>query len=209
MEPLAGRMDFEFETMHGDLVAEIKPFIAQRGWPIPGDDAWLEKAVVTLHERAKTLVELVDFASFDGKAELERYPPAGGANPVVHVFVVSVGGGQPNQMNTGSETDQYIPRVNWLPDSKHVAIQRLNRAQTSLDLMIADVATGASRVALTEKDQYWINVSDDLRFLQDGQRFLFTSERSGFRHIYLYNLEGNSSQCLPRVRLRPQRAGRG
>jgi len=93
-------------------------------------------------------------------------------------------------MNTGSETDQYIPRVNWLPDSKRVAIQRLNRAQTTLDLMIADAATGAARVALTEKDQYWINVSDDLRFLQDGQRFLWSNERSGFRHIYLYNLDG-------------------
>jgi dipeptidyl-peptidase-4 len=80
--------------------------------------------------------------------------------------------------------------VNWLPDSKHVAVQRLNRAQTNLDLMIADAATGASRVALTEKDQYWINVSDDLRFLQDGQRFLWSSERTGFRHIYFYSLEG-------------------
>jgi dipeptidyl-peptidase-4 len=147
-------------------------------------------AYLEMDERKVAQYPLVDFASFDGKAEMERYPPAGGANPAVHVFVVSVGGGQPNQMDTGSETDLYIPRVNWLPDSKHVAIQRLNRAQTSLELMIADVATGASRVALTEKDQYWINVSDDLRFLQDGQRFLFTSERSGFRHIYLYNLEG-------------------
>ena len=53
------------------LAAEIKPFIARRGWPIPGDDAWLEKAVATLHERAKTLVELVDFASFYLKDEIE------------------------------------------------------------------------------------------------------------------------------------------
>jgi dipeptidyl-peptidase-4 len=147
-------------------------------------------AYLEMDERKVAQYPLVDFASFDGKAELERYPPAGGANPVVHVFVASVSGGQTKQMDTGAETDQYIPRVNWLPDSKHVAIQKLNRAQTSLDLMIADAATGASRVALTEKDQYWLNVSDDLRFLQDGQRFLWTSERSGFRHIYLYNLDG-------------------
>lgn len=147
-------------------------------------------AYLEMDERKVAQYPLVDFASFDGKAEMERYPPAGGANPVVHVFVASVNGGQTKQMDTGSETDQYIPRVNWLPDSKHVAIQRLNRAQTNLDLMIADAATSAWRVALTEKDQYWINVSDDLRFLQDGQRFLWSSERSGFRHIYLYNLEG-------------------
>jgi dipeptidyl-peptidase-4 len=147
-------------------------------------------AYLEMDERRVAQYPLVDFASFDGKTEMERYPPAGGANPVVHVFVAPVSGGPPKQMDTGSETDQYIPRVNWLPDSKHVAIQRLNRAQTNLDLMIADVSTGASRVALTEKDQYWINVSDDLRFLQDGRRFLWSSERSGYRHIYLYNLEG-------------------
>src|ERR1700731_1435187 len=143
-----------------------------------------------MDERKVALYPLVDFASFNGKVEMERYPPVGGANPVVHVFVAAVSGAQTKQMDTGSEINQYIPRVNWLPDSKHVAIQRLNRAQTNLDLMIADAATGSSRVALTEKDQYWINVSDDLRFLQDGQRFLWSSERSGFRHIYLYNLEG-------------------
>ena len=147
-------------------------------------------AYLEMDERKVAQYPLVDFASFEGKAEMERYPPVGGANPVVHVFVVSVSGGQAKQMDTGPETDQYIPRVNWLPDSKHVAIQRLNREQTNLDLIIADAATGVSRVALTEKDQYWINVSDDLRFLQDGQRFLWSSERSGFRHIYLYNLEG-------------------
>ncbi len=147
-------------------------------------------AYLEMNERKVAQYPLVDFASFDGKAEMERYPPAGGANPVVHVFVAAVSRGQATQIDTGSETDQYIPRVNWLPDSKHVAIQRLNRAQTNLDLLIADAAIGASRVALAEKDQYWINVSDDLRFLQDGQRFLWSSERSGFRHIYLYNLKG-------------------
>jgi dipeptidyl-peptidase-4 len=153
-------------------------------------------AYLEMDERKVAQYPLVDFASFDGEAEMQRYPPAGGANPVVHVFVASMRGGPSKRMDTGSETDQYIPRVNWLPDSKHVAIQRLNRAQTNLDLMIADAATGASRVAVAEKDQYWINVSDDLRFLQDGQRFVWTSERSGFRHIYLYNLDGKELEQL-------------
>ena len=45
-------------------------------------------------------------------------------------------------------------------------------------------------MVLTDKDLYWINVSDDLTFLNDGKRFLWSSERSGYRHIYLYDLEG-------------------
>jgi dipeptidyl-peptidase-4 len=133
---------------------------------------------------------LVDFSSPTGEAEEERYPPAGGGNPVVRVFVAPVGGGEGHAMDTGENTDIYIARVNWLTDSKHIAIQRLNRPQTGLDLLICDGATGATRTALSETDQYWINVSNDLRFLKDGKRFLWSSERSGYRHLYLYDLEG-------------------
>jgi len=121
---------------------------------------------------------------------MERYPAAGGANPIVRVFVTALNGGEPRSMDTGAETDIYIPRVNWLTDSKHLAIQRLNRTQTTLDLLMVDTNTGKTRVALSENDPNWINVSDDLYFLKDGKRFLWSSERSGYRHLYLYDLEG-------------------
>ncbi len=133
---------------------------------------------------------MVDFSSPSGEAEMERYPTAGGANPIVRVFVAPLNGGEPRAMDTGAETDIYIPRVNWLTDSKHLAIQRLNRTQTTLDLLIAEAATGKTRAALSENDPNWINVSDDLYFLKDGKRFLWSSERSGYRHLYLYDLEG-------------------
>ena len=147
-------------------------------------------AFLEMDERKVAAYPLVNFSSFNGEAEMERYPPAGDANPVVRVLVTPLGGGEPRPMDTGSNTDIYIPRVDWLTDSKHVAIQRLNRAQTVLDLLIADAATGKARVALTEKDEYWINVHDDLKFLQDGKRFVWSSERSGYRHLYVYDLEG-------------------
>jgi dipeptidyl-peptidase-4 len=147
-------------------------------------------AYLEMDERKVSQYPLVDFASPSGEAEMERYPVAGGANPIVRVLVAPVGGGETRVMDVGAETDIYIPRVNWVRDSKHVAIQRLNRAQTILDLLFADVGTGSTRVALTEKDSSWINVSDDLCFLKDGKRFLWSSERSGYRHLYLYSLDG-------------------
>jgi len=147
-------------------------------------------AFLEMDERKVSKYPLVDFASYEGEAEEERYPVAGGANPVVHVYTVEIAGGQTKLMDTGLETNQYIPRVDWLKDSRRVAIQRLNRAQTQLDLLVADAATGKSNVLLTEKDAYWINVSDDLHFLKDGTRFLWSSERSGYRHLYLYGLDG-------------------
>src|SRR3989475_5502787 len=133
-------------------------------------------AYLEMDERKVSQYPMVDFSSPSGEAEMERYPAAGGANPVVRVFVASLNGGEPRAMDTGAETDIYIPRVNWLNDSKHLAIQRLNRTQTVLDLLIADAATGKTRTALSENDSNWINVSDDLYFLKDGKRFLWSSE---------------------------------
>jgi len=147
-------------------------------------------AYLQMDERKVAQYPLVDFSSPAGEAEEERYPPAGGGNPIVRVFVASVGGGEAHAMDTGENTDIYIARVNWLTDAKHLAIQRLNRRQTVLDLLIADATSGQTRTALNETDQYWINVSNDLRFLKDGKRFLWSSERSGYRHLYLYDLEG-------------------
>jgi dipeptidyl-peptidase-4 len=147
-------------------------------------------AYLEMDERKVSQYPMVDFSSPSGEAEMERYPTAGGANPIVRVFVASLNGGEPRAMDTGAETDIYIPRVNWLTDSKHLAIQRLNRTQTTLDLLIAEAATGKTRAALSENDPNWINVSDDLYFLKDGKRFLWSSERSGYRHLYLYDLDG-------------------
>src|SRR6266850_2204906 len=147
-------------------------------------------AYLEMDERKVSQYPLVDFSSPSGEAELERYPVAGGVNPVVRVLVVSVQGTEPRAMDIGAETDIYIPRVNWLNDSKHIAIQRLNRAQNTLDLLIADTATGKTRTALSEQDPNWVNVSDDLYFFKDGKRFLWSSERTGYRHFYLYDLDG-------------------
>jgi len=147
-------------------------------------------AYLEMDERKVSQYPMVDFSSPSGEAEMERYPAAGGANPIVRVFVASLNGGEPRAMDTGAETDIYIPRVNWLTDSKQLAIQRLNRTQTTLDLLIAEAATGKTRAALSENDPNWINISDDHYFLKDGKRFVWSSERSGYRHLYLYDLEG-------------------
>ncbi|MGA2810025.1 MAG: S9 family peptidase [Candidatus Acidiferrum sp.] len=147
-------------------------------------------AYLEMNESQVTQYPLVDFASYSGDADMERYPIAGGKNPVVRVLVALLKGGEPQVMDTGENSDIYLARVDWLRDARHLAIQRLNRAQTEIDLLIADAATGKTRVALHETDSYWINLSDDLYFLADGKRFVWSSERSGYRHLYLYDLDG-------------------
>ena len=164
---------------------ELGTFTAYSWAPDSSAIAFLE-----MDERRVARFPLVDFESFSPETEMQRYPLPGGANPVVRVLVARLAGGEPLLMDTGSETEIYVPRLNWLPDSRHLAIQRLNRPQSTLDLLIADATTGKSSVLLSEKDQYWINISDNLHFLKDSNRFLWSSERTGYRHLFLYDLTG-------------------
>lgn len=131
----------------------------------------------------------------DGDEQSIAFPIPGKAIPVVHLRVKSLRTPASPAEQIGTVNNVYLPVVRWLPDSKHIAIERLSRDQKSLDLLIADPATGTSRTVLTENDRYWINLEDDLRFI-DSHRFLWSSERSGFRHLYLYDVNGQQLQQL-------------
>lgn len=138
----------------------------------------------------------VDVLALRARFEPERYPKAGDPNADARVGIVPATGGETRWMDLGETRDSLLARVAWLPDSRAVAIERLNRVQNRLDLLIADASSGAARVALHEEDPYWINVNDDLRFLRDGKRFLWGSERDGFHHLYLYSIEGERLKPL-------------
>jgi dipeptidyl-peptidase 4 len=153
-------------------------------------------AYYEMDERPVTRYPIMDMSSPLGSTEYTRYPQAGESNPIARVGVVAVTGGDTKWMDTGTNTDVYLARVNWLHDSRRVAIQRLNRAQNQLDLLFCDASSGAAQDILSEKDKYWINISDDLYFFADNKRFLWSSERTGFRHFYLYDLSGKQLDQL-------------
>jgi dipeptidyl-peptidase 4 len=155
-------------------------------------------AFLQLDESPVGKYPLVDELAYEGKVTEERYPIAGSSNPVARVGIATVAGGAIRWMDTGADKTALLARVNWLRDSRRVAIQRFNRLQSRLDLLVADTGTGKSQAALTEEDPHWINLSDDLHFLADGQRFLWSSERSSFRHLYLYDISGKQLAQLTR-----------
>ncbi len=153
-------------------------------------------AYYEMDERPVARYPLIDMSSPVGAMEYERFPQAGEANPIVRVGVVPVDGGDTEWMDTGADTDVYLARVEWLRDSRKVAVERLNRAQNRLDLLFCDAGTGASETILSDTDKYWINIADDLYFFSDNKRFLWSSERTGFRHYYLYDLSGKQLEQL-------------
>ena len=131
----------------------------------------------------------VDLLSWRALTEPERFPQPGTPNADVRLGVVAAEGGPTRWIDIGETHDHLLARVDWAPDSREVAFQRLNRIQNRLDLGLADVRTGVSRVLLTEEDSYWVNVNDDFRFLNKGKQFLWGSERDGFHHLYLCSLD--------------------
>ncbi len=119
-----------------------------------------------------------------------KYPKAGKENSVVKIGIYDLGSEEITWMDIGSENDQYIPRINWTQNSNTLAIRRMNRLQNKQDLMLADVNTGKTEIIKTETSDAWIDVNDDLKFLENGEQFIYTSEESGSNHIYLYNMSG-------------------
>ena len=117
----------------------------------------------------------------------QRYPVAGSANALVSLYVIAPDGTGRVRVDLGPDPDIYLARVDWAPDGKVLYVQRENRAQTRLDLLAVDPATGASRIVFSEQaaPHSWINLSDDYRLLKDGS-IIWWSERGGFGHLYHY-----------------------
>lgn len=119
-----------------------------------------------------------------------KYPKAGEDNSVVEVYVYDLATGKSVKMDTGEETDIYLPRIGWTKDANTLAIQRLNRHQNHLEILAANATTGESRVFYDETNDYYIDITDDWTFVDDDNTFLMTSEKSGYNHIYMYLLDG-------------------
>ena len=121
--------------------------------------------------------------------EDHRYPFAGEPNARVRLGVVASSGGDPVWLGMGDDEDIYLARVDWMPDGS-LCVQLQNREQTRLDLIRFDTSTGQGVTLLTESSDVWINLHTMFRPLADG-RFIWASERSGFRHLYLYGGDGD------------------
>lgn len=119
----------------------------------------------------------------------QRYPAAGTANTKVELKVLELASGSTTPVDLGA-ADTYLARVTWFPDSRHLAVQRQTRDQKRLDLLKIDASKGSWSVLLTETSPAWVELHNDLRFLEKRPAFIWASRRSGYKHLYLYDLEG-------------------
>ncbi len=121
-----------------------------------------------------------------------KYPKAGDDNSKVNVYTYNLDTKKTQLVDIGTEIDQYIPRIRWTQDADKLCVFRLNRLQKKLELLIANPKTGEIKVLITETNKYYIEsfTYDKIIFLKDGKHFVMPSERDGYRHLYLYKIDG-------------------
>lgn len=150
------------------------------------------KAIAYLQtdESPVSIIYYSDFKPAVPKVIKQRYPKTGDPNPIVKVGVAEIENAKTRWIDFSNNPYEYIIRVDWLPGSKQISIQTMNRMQDELDLFFANCSTGEVKHILKETDPGWVNISDDLHFIKEGKEFFWTSERSGYAHIYRYSSEG-------------------
>jgi dipeptidyl-peptidase-4 len=126
-----------------------------------------------------------------------QYPKAGTTNSAGRVGVVSADGGATTWLDVpGDPRNNYIARMQWADNSSEVVLQHLNRLQNRNQVMLGDVRTGRVRTVLTERDSAWLDVVDDLRWINGGKEFTWVSERDGWRHLYVVSRDGKSIRLV-------------
>ena len=175
------------DTVHwgeAEFVAQ-EEMARQAGYWWAPDDSRI--AVERFDEAPVGIVTRTAIGAESTKTFQQRYPVAGSPNALVSLHVMKPDGLGAVKVDLGPDPDIYLARVDWAPDGKTLYVQRENRAQSLLDMLAVDPATGAAKVLFSEHAApgSWINLTDNYRFLKDGS-LVWWSERDGFGHLYRY-----------------------
>ena len=118
------------------------------------------------------------------------YPKVGTVNSAVRIGVVPAAGGDTRWLETpGDPRDTYLARLEWVDDHT-VVMQQLNRLQNQNDVLLGDVRSGRVQRLFLDTSSTWVDVMDDMRWIDGGRALLWTSERGAWRHVYRVPMEG-------------------
>jgi dipeptidyl-peptidase 4 len=133
-----------------------------------------------------------------GYTEVQHYPKVGDKNPEVKVGFANPNGGATVWADFNEKNDQYYGQPNWTNDGTALWVNWMNRGNDSLNIFSVNPNTGAKTSVYTEKQKTWIDLDDNERitFLQDGKHFIMLSDRTGWKHIYLYSLQGKQISAI-------------
>ncbi|MFM2163870.1 MAG: hypothetical protein RL325_307 [Planctomycetota bacterium] len=153
--------------------------------------------------KVKDFFILGGWTEVNTKVLSEAYPKPGQPNPTATLLVHEVATGRTVAVDSFSErsgaaagAEYYLFNVLWTPDGSELLYSRTPRRQDVLDVLAADPATGASRLVVQERQDTWQDNRPLMRFLKDGRRFIWETEKSGFKHFELRSLDGSHLATL-------------
>jgi dipeptidyl-peptidase 4 len=136
----------------------------------------------------------MDQKQIQTKLDVEAYPKAGAPNPEVTLLVYDIASKTTKAIDTkfaDPSLGEYVYAVRWSPDGTELLFNRTNRRQNTMELCAANPETGVCRTIVREKTSNgWVDNSPAIQWLADNKRFIWTSERNGFRNLYLYDISG-------------------
>lgn len=134
-----------------------------------------------------------------------KYPKVGTVNSAVRIGVVSIKGGATKWLDVpGDLRNNYIPKMSWIPETNKIVLQRMNRLQNTNQIMLSEIKRGLLgdiiatplKTIFTDKDDTWVDIHDDMKWIEQGRYFTWTSERDGWRHLYLVSACGEDIKLL-------------
>ncbi len=169
----------------------------------------LKLALKKVDKRRVSSIPIIHWLGRAQEVEWVRTAKPGELPPQTELFIVDIHSKRAVRVDTGEEPGQLIQILGWRPDGSESLFLRLDRESKKLDLMAANPTTGATRIILTETQKTFVmgwefldpNQIDEPRvftLLSDGKRFIWPSERDGWKHLYLYDLDGNLIRRLTR-----------
>jgi dipeptidyl-peptidase-4 len=126
-----------------------------------------------------------------------EYPKVGEDPSACKIGVVNISTAQTAWVNVpGDQVQNYIPRMDWVPNTSDIILQQLNREQNTSRLFVANTKTGAVNNIYTETDKAWIDAAPEWDWINDGKEFIWVSEKDGWRHQYRISKDGKRQTLI-------------
>ena len=128
-----------------------------------------------------------------GEVEYTHYPKVGDPNPSVKIGIISPKGGAAVWTKINEQQDQYFGMPYWKPDGSSLLVQWMPRSQDQLKIYEVNPTTGNIKEFYSEEQKTWVKLTDDgerISFLKNGKSFILSSDKTGWKHLYHYNMNG-------------------
>ena len=170
-------------------------------WTIP-DACWSPDSKKLLLKRSDGRkaqhIPVINYTKAEEGTEWSVYPKTGGRLVIPELYVLDIATNKKVTIDLGIDSQQYVFPVGWRPDGSELLFMRLNRTGKKLELLAADPHTGRSRVLITEERDTFVAGLDFIinkgarqcTLLKQSSRLIWMSERDGYKHLYLYDMNG-------------------